>query len=240
MKPVAIFQHSDIGRPGSVIDIINALGLSYSIIETYRGEPVPRHADDFSGLIFMGGPMGVNDNDEWLEHERDLIRRADAQDIPVAGHCLGAQQLAKALGATVQRNVRPEIGWQPIAVESDPLALRWWGVLQPDSLLTFQWHSDTFELPDRAHRIATGIHCANQAFVVRDLHIGMQSHFEMTPALVHDYYQRNGAFLRREHAAGNPAVTSVEDTLSQLDERTDGMKAVLQRVYTRWALGLKA
>ena len=239
MKPVAIFQHTDIGRPGSVTSIIEALGLPYTLIEIYKGHAIPEHPHDFSGLIFMGGPMGVNDEYDWLEHERVLIRLADASSIPVSGHCLGAQQLAKALGAPVRRNVRAEIGWHPIMVEANTTAEEWWGVQPNTPLLTFQWHGDTFELPAQACRIATGNHCANQAFVVRDLHIGMQSHFEMTPDLVHDYYERNGGFLRREHAAGNPAVTSVDETLSNLDARTSQLKTVLQRVYARWARGLK-
>ena len=239
MKPVAIFQHTDIGRPGSVVDILDALGIPMQRVDIYKGDAVPAVPDDFSGLVFMGGPMGVGDSHDWLEHERALIRLADAQDIPVAGHCLGAQQLAVALGARVQRNHRPEIGWQNILVEAHPSAHEWWGAAPQTQLLTFQWHSDTFDLPLNAHRIATSSHCANQAFVVRDLHVGMQSHFEMTADLVHDYYQRNGAFLRREYASGNPAVTSVEETLADLEARTAAMKIVLQRVYTRWARGLK-
>ena len=239
MKPIAIFQHTDIGRPGSVIDIVSTLDLPYTLIEIYKGHPVPDHPDEFSGLIFMGGAMSVNDEFDWLEQERALIRRADAKNIPVSGHCLGAQQLAKALGAPVRRHVLAEIGWHPIMVESNAIAQEWWGAQPQSSLLTFQWHGDTFDLPAQSCRIATGSHCANQAFVVRDLHIGMQSHFEMTPDLVLDYYARNGGFLRQEHAAGNPAVTSVDETLSDLDTRTAMLKTVLQRVYARWARGLK-
>ncbi|MGE4123761.1 MAG: type 1 glutamine amidotransferase [Pusillimonas sp.] len=239
MKPVAIFQHTDIGRPGSVTSIIEALGVPHTLIEIYKGHAIPEQPDAFSGLIFMGGPMGANDDYDWLEHERALIRRADAQDIPVSGHCLGAQQLAKALGAGVRRNHRAEVGWQPIVVEAHPVAHEWWGSGPDTSLLTFQWHGDTFDLPPHACRIATGSHCVNQAFVVRDLHIGMQSHFEMTPDLVRDYYERNGGFLRREDAAGNPAVTSVEETLANLEARTAQLKTVLKRVYARWAQGLK-
>ena len=83
-------------------------------------------------------------------------------------------------------------------------------------------------------QIARATHCDSQAFVLNDRHLLLQSHLEMTPELVELSLRRNGAQLLRERAAGNPAVTSMEDTRSALPERTAGMARVLRRLYSRW------
>jgi len=139
----------------------------------------------------------------------------------------------------VRANRCREIGWQRITVEGGALAEEWWGQPEGASLLTFQWHGDTFELPAGAVRIASNSHCANQAFVARGLHLGVQSHLEMTPDLVELSLQRNGRQLQREYEAGNPAVTSLEETQSDLAHRTSLMRATLTRLYGRWIQGCK-
>jgi GMP synthase-like glutamine amidotransferase len=234
MKPIAIFQHTRVGAPGNVIPIVESLGRRCEIIPVVDGAPVPSDPDLYGGLIFMGGYMSVHDPYPWIDKELSLIQQADTLNIPVAGHCLGSQLLAVALGGKVRQNARPEIGWQQITVEGKSYAEEWWG--QPDgrSLLTFQWHGDTFELPAGAVRIASSMYCQNQAFVARDLHVGVQSHLEMTPNLVLLSMQRNGTQLVREYNAGNPAVTSMAETGRALVERTSEMRASLTRLYSRW------
>lgn len=128
----------------------------------------------------------------------------------------------------------PEIGWNEIITADDPTSREWWGAHAGRTLTTFQWHGDTFVPPPRAIRIARGVHCENQAFVLDDLHLMVQSHLEMTPELVELSLQRNGAQLLREHAAGNPAVTSMEETRRSAPERTARMAHVLQALYARW------
>jgi GMP synthase-like glutamine amidotransferase len=187
----------------------------------------------------MGGYMGVYDPFPWINEEIELIRRADERGLPVAGHCLGSQILAVALGAQVQKNHRAEIGWQPIVIENNPFSNEWWRRKPGEELLTFQWHSDTFSLPPNAIRIATNSTCENQAFVVGDRHIGMQSHFEMTPALVEAYVAKNGAFLQRELEAGNPSVSPETEMFRNIQEKTANLSNVLQHVYQRWTQGLK-
>lgn len=237
MKPIAIFQHTEVGAPGNVIPILESLGRNYRVIRIVDGEAVPERADDFSGLVFMGGYMGVHDALPWIAPELELIRQADALGIPVAGHCLGSQLLALALGGRVKPNHLREIGWQQITVDAGNEAQEWWGQAGGTSLLTFQWHGDTFELPPGAVRIASSAHCANQAFVMRGLHLGMQSHLEMTPELVELSLQKNGAQLEREHQQGNPAVSSMEETRRDVTGRTDRMQVTLTRLYRRWVRG---
>ncbi len=239
MKPIAVFQHTEVGAPGTVTSILESLGRPCRIIRIVDGEAVPTNAGDFGGMIFMGGYMSVHDPLPWIGQELALIRQADALDIPVSGHCLGSQLLALALGGQVRANHRREIGWQQITIEGGSEAEEWWGQRVGTSLLTFQWHGDTFEPPAGAIRIATSAHCANQAFLLRSLHLGVQSHLEMTPALVALSLQRNGTQLEHEYQQGNPAVTSLQETQRDVAERTAQMRATLSRLYRRWVQNCK-
>lgn len=241
MKPAAIFQHTEVGAPGSVPDILAAQGIPHRIIRILDGEPVPTDARSFSGLILMGGYMGVHDPLPWLAQEMALIRQAAHLRIPVSGHCLGSQILAQALGGEVRRNPRPEIGWNTIEVTDAPQAQDWLGATAGTQLLTFQWHGDTFSaLPPKAELIATSPGCAHQGFVVDGIHIGMQSHLEMTPGLVQLSVERNGHQLDREFTAGNPAVTSRASTLDDLEAKTQALRVTLTQLYRHWSKHLQS
>lgn len=237
MKPIAVFQHTEVGAPGSVLSILEALGREVTLIRIVDGEPVPGDPSAFSGLVFMGGYMGVHDDFPWIPQELALIREADARGIPLAGHCLGSQMLATALGGSVVRHTLPEIGWQPLQTEDSPVARDWWGEFAGAEVQTFQWHADTFQPPPGAVHIARSRYCDNQACVLDDRHLMLQSHLEMTPALVEISMERNGQQLRRQHALGNPAVSDPDDLMNDLQARTAGMHQVLARLYARWVRG---
>lgn len=237
MKPIAVFQHTEVGAPGTVVPILEALGCNVQIIRIVDGEAVPRDASAFGGIVFMGGYMGVHDDLPWIPLELALIRDADARGLPLAGHCLGSQLLALALGGKVVRHTMPEIGWQPLQTEDSAVARDWWGEFAASELQTFQWHGDTFLPPPGAQRIAHSLHCDNQAFVLCDRHLLLQSHLEMTPALVEISLKHNGHQLERQYKLGNPAVSDPEDAMNDLEVRTENMRVILARLYARWIQG---
>ena len=109
MKPVAIFRHSPTEGPGYFATYLDSRDLPWRLVALDRGEPVPADPQDFSGLVFMGGPMSVNDDLPWIEPVLALIRGATAGGVPVLGHCLGGQLMSKALGGSVGRNRVKEI-----------------------------------------------------------------------------------------------------------------------------------
>ncbi|MET1083880.1 MAG: type 1 glutamine amidotransferase [Burkholderiales bacterium] len=217
-----------------MIDVLEALGREARVIRVVDGEAVPSDASAYGGMVFMGGSMSAHDPLPWIAQELALIRDADKRNIPLAGHCLGSQLVALALGGEVRQNGQPEIGWCRITTEGSPSAREWWGEHAEQELQAFQWHADTFDPPPGAIALAHGAFCRNQAFVVRDLHLLVQSHLEMTPALVHLSVERNGHQLVRENALGNQAVSRYEDVLLDLPRRTQGMYMPLLRLYTRW------
>ena len=120
MKPVAIFRHSPTEGPGYFATYLHARGLPWQLVKLDEGEAVPAGVGTFSGLVFMGGPMSVNDDLPWIAPVLELIRKAVPADVPVLGHCLGGQLMSKALGGSVGRNPVKEIGWGEIEVADNP------------------------------------------------------------------------------------------------------------------------
>src|SRR5574340_1352394 len=101
MKPVAIFRHVSTEGPGYFATYLSYHGIPWQVVKIDEGEPVPEDPDAFSGMAFMGGPMSVNDDLPWIPKVLGLIRAGVAAGVPVIGHCLGGQLLAKALGGEV-------------------------------------------------------------------------------------------------------------------------------------------
>ena len=197
------------------------------------GEPLPRSAREFSGLVFMGGPMSVNDDLPWIAPALALVQDAVRNDRPLLGHCLGGQLIAKALGAEVRASPVKEIGWGEVAVSDNALAREWFGALK--GFDAFHWHGETFALPLGATRVLENAHCANQAYVLGK-HVGLQCHLEMTADLVRLWCR--GGREEIETSAASPAVQSAETIQRDLESRCAQLNAIAERIYARWLEGL--
>jgi len=236
MKPVAVFRHAPTEGPGYFATFLDEHRIDWRLIRLDEGEPVPATAAGFAGLAFMGGPMSANDALPWTGPVLALIRDAVRREVPVIGHCLGGQLLAKALGAAVTRNPVKEIGWHRVDVENTPEAREWLG---PDlrAFTTFQWHGETFAIPPGGHRILRGAHCENQAYVVSGRHLGMQCHVEMTPELVRSWCETGAQEIAQSRAS--PAVQEGAYIEAQAGDRLPVLTDTARRLYTRWIRGLK-
>jgi GMP synthase-like glutamine amidotransferase len=232
MKPIAIFRHYRSEGPGYFATVLDGHRVPWQVIKIDAGDAVPANAREFSGLVFMGGPMSVNDDLPWLTRVFALIRDAVAADVPVLGHCLGGQLMAKALGGTVGRNAVKEIGWGEVTVVKSPVAREWFG--ETDSFVAFHWHGETFTIPRGAERVLGSAHCANQAFAL-GRHFAMQCHIEMTPALIGEWCEGGAKEIA---ASPGPAVQSPSVIRGETAQRLPAMHAVADRVYARWISGL--
>jgi GMP synthase-like glutamine amidotransferase len=232
MKPVAIFRHTSTEGPGYFATYLTACQIPWRVIRVDAGEPMPAEPRDFSGLVFMGGPMSVNDDLPWIPPALDLIRAGVASEVPILGHCLGSQLMSKALGGVVTRNRVKEIGWGEVAVCDSAVARNWFG--ERRVFMAFHWHGETFSLPPGATRILTNDNCENQAFTIGK-HLGMQCHVEMTEKMI-DVWCETGA--REIAASDSPAVQSASTIKGAMSNHLSALTRVAEGVYTRWIEGL--
>jgi GMP synthase-like glutamine amidotransferase len=139
MKPVAIFRHAAPEGAGYFAEFLEEQGIPWVLIRIDMGDALPDNVQDYAGLVFMGGPMSVNDDLPWIPPLLALIRDAFAKDIPLLGHCLGGQLISKALGATVSGNPVKEIGWGKVEVSDNETARAWFGDIRLFD--SFHWHA---------------------------------------------------------------------------------------------------
>jgi len=236
VKPLAIFRHAATEGPGYFATYLDRNGVTWQVIRIDEGDPIPDDAGRFSGLVFMGGPMSVNDDLPWISPVLNLIRAAADAGNPTLGHCLGGQLMAKALGGAVTRNPVKEIGWGRADVAANEAAARWFGQALT-SFDAFHWHGETFSIPPGATCILSSRYCSNQAFALGP-HLGMQCHVEMTPELVRawcrDWEKEVESLARRTPSVQTPAQMTVS-----LEEGTRALNRVADRLYDRWTIGLK-
>ena len=236
MKPVAIFRFARTEGPGHFATFLAAHDLDFRVVRLDEGEPVPGDSTEFAGMGFMGGPMSANDELPWTPALLELIRDGAAKSIPMIGHCLGGQLMSRALGGAVTRNAVKEIGWVRIDAERNARAREWLGegVTQFES---FQWHEDTFAIPPAAERILTGKTCANQGYVLGDLHLGMQCHVEMDAEMIDTWCHAGRAEL--EESLGTSPVVQDAATIRRLMGRhLSALTHTANHLYTRWIRGL--
>jgi len=244
LRPVAILQHDDFSAPGYFEIWLQREQLPYEHVRIDQGAAVPSDPHQYSGLCLLGGAMSVNDPLPWIVPVCELIRAADAIHVPVIGHCLGGQLLARALGASVTRNPVKEIGWSELTVTDRELAKRWLGEAIGDRVEMFQWHGDTFALPSGARNFLASPLCATQAYVIERkgfAHIGMQFHCEMTPPLVRHWCADPEALdeiEKERRCTGGAGVQSAAQMTSELDARVARMNQLAARIYHRWSEGL--
>jgi GMP synthase-like glutamine amidotransferase len=86
MKPVAIFRHSPTEGPGYFATYLESRNIPWRLIAVDQGDPVPADPQQLGGLVFMGGPMSVNDDFPWIPQVLQLVREGIARDVPVLGH----------------------------------------------------------------------------------------------------------------------------------------------------------
>lgn len=233
MKPVAILRHTPGEGPGYFANFLQDQGIAQRLICIDRNEPIPEWPEAYSGVVFMGGPMSANDDLPWIPRALELIRRAVERDVPVLGHCLGSQLMAKALGGLVTRNPVREIGWGDVVRVENPISHDWLAGL-PDRFEAFHWHGETFTIPPGGAHILSSSYCRNQGFVLGK-HLGLQCHIEMTASMVQAWCI-NGADEIREHLGAS--VQHADTMTENLEQRIKTLNAIAAQLYSRWIKGL--
>jgi GMP synthase (glutamine-hydrolysing) len=174
-----IVLHQERSTTGRVGMALKAMGARLDIRRPSCGEQLPATLAEHDGVVVFGGSMGANDRLDWVRREIDWLETPLAEDKPTLGLCLGAQMLARVLGARVfsYDDKRSEIGYYPI--EPTPAGEGLCAAGFPRTV--YQWHSDGFDLPECAELLAVGgTNFPNQAYRYGRHAVGLQFHPEVT------------------------------------------------------------
>ena len=204
LLPVLIVLHQESSSPGRVGNVLRALGYRLDIRRPRFGDPLPDTLEQHAGAVIFGGPMSANDPDDYVRREIDWIEVPLRERRPFLGICLGAQMLAKQLGAAVAPHPqgRAEIGYYPVRPTAAGLALcpDWPGHV-------YHWHREGFERPSGCELLAEGDDFPVQAVRYGDAY-GLQFHPDVTYAMLHRWTTRGhdrmdtpGARARHHHFA---------------------------------------
>ncbi len=235
MRPVAVFRFSPTEGPAGFARWLDAQRIGWQLLPLDAGVAVPVRARDFAGIGMMGGPMSANDDLPWTAPLLDLLRDAVSEGVPVIGHCLGGQLLARAMGAPVTRAAATEIGWIDVETTDDASRRAWFG--DRAAFTTFEWHNEAFALPPGAVRVLTNRFNAEQGYVLDDRHIGLQCHLEMTSDLVEAWLATGADELPPATVGARQCAAEIRVDLAA---RVAALDAVAGDVYRRWAEGLRA
>jgi len=217
---VRIFRHIACEGPGFLAELLDEQHKAYEIIAIDEGQSVPDSLQGISGLVFLGGPMSVNDSDAWIEEELTLIQQAHAADIPMLGFCLGSQLICKALGGEVYKGeAGQEIGWHEVSpVEETEL-----------KHCLFHWHGETFHLPESAQLILSSEAYTNQAYVIGKT-LALQCHVEVSAEMVREWT----TLYTSDLAQGGQWNQTASEICNNLDDKITELRAFARPLLEKW------
>ncbi len=221
MRRLLVFQHVPYEILGNLDPLLRAARFRIRYVNFGREPDARPSLSRYSGLIVLGGPMNCDQADRYphLATEIDIIQQAISNGKPVLGICLGAQLIARALGARVRKNPVKEIGWYELNPtregRKDPLCGKF-----ADSQQIFQWHGDTFDIPHGAVHLATSPDCENQAFRFKHNVYGFQFHLEVDEPMILRWLNTPAMAQEIEHSGGRRRRNAIERQTRACIERS--------------------
>ncbi|MCC6946557.1 MAG: glutamine amidotransferase [Bradyrhizobiaceae bacterium] len=186
MPSCVAIRHVAFEDLGLLQSVLAARGFSVRYLEAGIDALTPDLLTAPELVVVLGGPIGVYEEGQYpfLQPEIAAVRARLQAGKPTLGICLGAQLMAKALGAEVAPGPAKEIGWSGLTLTEDGKQ----SVLAPFAWTpVLHWHGDNFALPEGATRLASTAACPNQAFSIGRSILGLQFHIEADPARIEQW-----------------------------------------------------
>jgi len=227
-QSMLMLTHVTAQDAGEIAVIAAALGHPVEVRRLNKGDGLPENIGDYAGFVSFGGPASANDEHiDYIRAELDWMPRVMAAGKPLLGVCLGAQILARSLGAGVAPHAQGlyEFGYYPVTPVGDSGALQMDGTLQ-----VFHRHGEGFELPEGARHLATRESFPNQAFAFGATSFGLQFHPEVNDTVLDAWLNREPP---PEDLARNGAQSAAEQARHHVSHR-QSMHAWLGNFFTSW------
>jgi GMP synthase (glutamine-hydrolysing) len=226
---VLVLQHAEPEHLGRIADALTDEGVEFAYLRPDLGQPIPERLNGFHGLVVMGGPQSVYEEDKfpYLAAEKALTRHAIEMERPILGVCLGSQLLAEVLGSRVYPGGTFELGWKKVTLSPEAGDDRVFGAL-PSTITPLHWHGDIYELPPGATSVGSSEMTPVQGFVSQGRFYGLLFHLEITPAQLSMMVEGFPDDVRR--GGTTPAAL-----LAEAAERAELLREHGQAVFRRWA-----
>ena len=223
MSEVLVVQNTKIEGTGYLGELLNKDGfVIHSVNAKYENLP----EKNYSLVVILGAPESVNDNLPYLQAEQKLIKKTVDANIPVLGICLGSQLIAKTFGGKVYSGPKKEIGfYHDLRIDNNSKLFS--GFTNPFTV--FHWHGDTFDLPEKAIRLAHSENYQNQAFQINSA-VGLQFHLEVNAEMVNLWLDKT-----REKLEQIPYIDP-QKIRSDIDENISIVKNNMNNFYNNFKL----
>lgn len=182
-RNILVIQNIGCEHLGNLSRLFESDGYNVSLLNSQK-DFIPTDLTFYSGIVILGGPMSVYDNYDYLKDQQKLIKKAVDMKIPTLGICLGSQLIAEAMGGKVYPGNLKEIGWYDIEITKSGTRDIFTGITTLKNNV-FQWHGDTFQLPDSAIILAKS-DTYIQAFRINTA-IGIQFHIEVNESMIEEW-----------------------------------------------------
>ena len=226
-RQVVVVLHQEHSNPGHIGQWLKSRGYRLDIRRPRFGDPLPETLAEHAGAVIFGGPMSANDTDAFIKTETDWIAVALQEKKPFLGVCLGAQMMARQLGARVYEHPEKhvEIGYYEIHPTPHGLEFGNW----PSRV--YQWHREGFDLPSGAMQLATSQSAFSNQAMVYGAAVGVQFHPEITYAMVNRWSSSN------PHRLTMPGAKDRPSQLSDHLYHGPGVRGWLDGFMQRWLAG---
>jgi GMP synthase (glutamine-hydrolysing) len=185
-------QNTEIETLGNLKKLFESDGYKIKTVNVKKDD-IPHDPEQYAAIVILGGYMSVYENLPYLNKEQQLIRNAKQHQVPLLGICLGSQLIAQALDGRVYKAEQKEIGWFDVTINNEGMNDIFKGMAN-NNMKVFQWHGDTYELPNSATLLASS-DLYPQAFRI-DNTIGILFHLEVTPEMIQKWIDNYGPEMK--------------------------------------------
>ena len=227
---ILYIKHIPIEGPETLGDFFQAQGFDTKTVDLSQGDKLPQDLSGIQAVVCLGGPLNVYEEERYpfLKEENVFIQKVLEKKIPFLGICLGAQLLAKACGGKVSKNPVKEIGFSEIRLTTEGKKDKlFFDVVE--RMNVFQWHEDTFAIPQTGHWLAKSPACPHQAFRVGSSAYGLQFHVEITDKNIREWTE--AYFIQ-----GNPTHEIIKkQMLASYGRLKDNLNREALKIYTNFS-----